>query len=50
MKSPPKQMRDSVACELCDAFIRDMGTGGGGLGRMGQSLTGRIAGIPLENP
>ncbi len=22
MKSPPKQMRDSVACELCDAFIQ----------------------------
>ena len=21
MKSPPNQMRDSVACELCDAFI-----------------------------
>ena len=22
MKSPPKQMRDSVACELCDEFIQ----------------------------
>ena len=22
MKSPPKQMRDSVACELCEAFIQ----------------------------
>ena len=22
MKSPPKQMRDSVACELCDTFIQ----------------------------
>ncbi len=22
MKSPPRQMRDSVACELCDAFIQ----------------------------
>jgi len=22
MKSPPKQMRDSVACELTDAFIQ----------------------------
>jgi len=22
MKSPPRQMRDSVACEFCDAFIQ----------------------------
>ncbi len=22
MKSPPKQMRDSVACDMCDAFIQ----------------------------
>ncbi len=27
MKSPPKQMRDSVACELCDAFIEGKETG-----------------------
>jgi myo-inositol-1-phosphate synthase len=29
MKSPPKQMRDSVARELCRAFIRGMDTNGG---------------------
>ncbi len=27
MKSPPKQMRDSVACELTDAFIHGEGAG-----------------------
>jgi myo-inositol-1-phosphate synthase len=28
MKSPPKQMRDSLACELTDSFIRGSDTGG----------------------
>ena len=28
MKSPPKQMRDSLACELTDAFIRGIDAGG----------------------
>ena len=29
MKSPPNQMRDSVACELTEAFIQDSDAGGG---------------------
>ncbi len=29
MKSPPKQMRDSVACEVCDAFIQGKEAGEG---------------------
>ncbi len=29
MKSPPKQMRDSLACELIDAFIQEGDTGDG---------------------
>ena len=26
MKSPPKQMRDSVACDVTDAFIQGIDT------------------------
>ena len=28
MKSPPKQMRDSLACELTDSFVQESDTGG----------------------
>jgi myo-inositol-1-phosphate synthase len=28
MKSPPKQMRDSVACDLTDAFIQGIDSEG----------------------
>ena len=41
MKSPPKQMRDSVARELCRAFISGMDTNGGEIEQSGQAGVGR---------
>ncbi len=39
-KSPPKQMRDSAACELTEAFIQGSDAGGSGLERMGLAFRG----------
>ncbi len=41
MKSPPKQMRDSVAGELCEAFILGMDVNGEEVDQRGQTGVGR---------
>ena len=40
MKSPPKQMRDSVARDMTEAFIQDAGTDEDQVERIGQSVAG----------
>ena len=40
MKSPPKQMRDSVAREMSDAFIRGIGVAGDEFDLIGQTVAG----------
>ncbi|MFQ5955832.1 MAG: hypothetical protein ACE5JZ_12275, partial [Kiloniellales bacterium] len=40
MKSPPKQMRDSVARDLCEAFIKGGRVTDFGLGVAGRSTAG----------
>ncbi len=40
MKSPPRQMRDSVACELTDAFIQGIDIGGDAVEEASQTGTG----------
>ena len=48
MKSPPKQMRDSSACELTDAFIR--GTGPEGVDSSGWVKESLAGGSPFPAP